>query len=178
MAESSGPGETKDPGVTKRAIFLALFLIVLLAPAGFYLELVTKLAYNFNTMVPPITPLGLLFVVAALNSLRRKRKRPLTRRELLVVYILLTIGAPLVAHGTLLWFLSSSFGWQYYARTSPQWESAFFQFIPSWFYPQDWVAAEGRFGPSRVTGQDAGGNAIMTLSDPEPQTRELLEGIR
>lgn len=145
MAENSGPGETKDPGVTKRAILLALFLIVLLAPAGFYLELVTKLAYNFNTMVPPITPLGLLFVVAALNSLRRKRKRPLTRRELLVVYILLTIGAPLVAHGTLLWFLSSSFGWQYYARTSPQWETAFFQFVPGWFYPPDWVAAEGFF---------------------------------
>jgi hypothetical protein len=145
MAESSGPGDAKDNGVTKRAILLALFLIVLLAPAGFYLELVTKLAYNFNTMVPPITPLGLLFLVAALNPLYRRLKRPLSRSELLVVYILLTIGAPLVAHGTLLWFLSCSFGWQYYARTSPQWETAFFQFVPGWFYPPDWVAAEGFF---------------------------------
>jgi len=42
----------------------------------------------------------------------------------------------------------------------------------------DWTAGEGRLGPSRVIGRDADGGEVLTLSEPEPQTRQLLENIR
>ena len=42
----------------------------------------------------------------------------------------------------------------------------------------DWTAAEGRFGPSTVIGRDAGGRQILSLAQPEPHTRRLIENIR
>ncbi len=42
----------------------------------------------------------------------------------------------------------------------------------------DWTAAQERLEPSGIVGRDAAGTEIVTLSEPEPQTRELLEGIR
>jgi hypothetical protein len=70
------PGRIHDTGVTARAIVLALALILSLALAGFYLELVTKLAYVFSTMVPPLAPLG------ALNPVVARRWAGLRRRAL------------------------------------------------------------------------------------------------
>lgn len=42
----------------------------------------------------------------------------------------------------------------------------------------DWTAGQDRFGPSRVVGRDANGEEIVTMSEPEPQTRKLLADIR
>jgi len=41
----------------------------------------------------------------------------------------------------------------------------------------DWRAAGGRFEPSRIAGRTSAGKALITLSKPEPETRELIEGI-
>jgi hypothetical protein len=138
-------GRTDDIGVTPRAVVLSLALIVLLVLAGFYLELVTNLTYNFNTIVPPITPLAVLFVLAVLNPIFARRRMGLSRRELLTIYVMTTVGAPLMAHGTVMWFLSSSVGWQYYARAAPQWGPAFLGLVPTWFSPTDALAVEGFF---------------------------------
>lgn len=125
---------------------MGLTLITLLILAGFYLELVTNLVYNYNTIVPPVAPLGALFVLAALNPLLARRRRSLSRRELLTTYVLTTVGAPLMAHGTVMWFLSSpGIGWRYYARVAPHWEPAFFDLVPTWFSPTETVAVDGFF---------------------------------
>jgi hypothetical protein len=134
----------RDPGLTVRAVSLALVLIFLLLVAAFYLEFVTKLAYSFTTLVPPVAPLGVLFLLALLNP-RLARRRGLSRRELLVVYGLVTIGAPLMAHGILMWFLSSTIGWQYYAQVNPQWAPTFLPGVPTWFSPTDAVSVDGFF---------------------------------
>jgi len=138
-------GRAADTGLTARALTIALVLILLLLLAGFYVEFVTTLAYSFNTLVPPISPLGVLFVVAALNPVLARRRWGLSRLERLTLYSLTTVGAPLMAHGTLMWFLSSSLGWQYYARLTPQWGSAFLELVPGWFSPTDALGVEGFF---------------------------------
>jgi hypothetical protein len=144
-------GRHNDTGITPRAVLIGLVLVVLLILAGFYLELVTNLVYNYNTIVPPVSPLGALFLLAAVNPMIARRLWGLTRRELLTVYVLMTVGAPLMAHGTVMWFLSSTVGWQYYSRVSPHWGPAFLGLVPTWFSPTEAIAAEGFFqGDSAV----------------------------
>ena len=41
----------------------------------------------------------------------------------------------------------------------------------------DWTAGDGRFGPSKVIGADGAGKQLLTLSEPEPETRALIEAI-
>lgn len=134
-----------DGGITLRAALIGLVLTALLIVAGFYMELVTNLTYNFNTIVPPITPLGVLFALAVVNPLIARRWMGLSRRELLTVYVMTTVGAPLMAHGTVMWFLSSPVGWQYYARAAPQWGPTFLGLVPTWFSPMDQMAVAGFF---------------------------------
>ena len=62
-----------------------------------------------------------------------------------MVYGLVTIGAPLMAHGILMWFLSSTIGWQYYAQVNPQWVPTFLPAVPTWFSPTDAVSVDGFF---------------------------------
>ena len=132
-------------GVTRRAVLAALVLLVALAPASFYVEQLVKVSWGFSEMVPPIAALGMLFLLTAVNQLLARRQGGLSRRELLVIYIILTIGAPLVSRGVMLWFLSCSLGQQYYVRTAPVWESTFLRYVPSWFHPGDLSAIEGFF---------------------------------
>ena len=42
----------------------------------------------------------------------------------------------------------------------------------------DWTCGKGRLGPSTVVGKTSGGQEILTLSEPEPETRKLIEIIR
>ena len=104
-----------------------------------------KVSWGFSEMVPPIAALGVLFLLAAVNQLLPGEKGKLTRRELLAIYVILTIGAPLVSRGVMLWFLSCSLGQQYYIHTAPIWETTFVRYVPSWFHPGNLAAIEGFF---------------------------------
>jgi hypothetical protein len=145
------PERRTDRGVTVRAVVIALVLIMALAMAGYIVEMVLNLAYNFNTESPPIAPLGTTVLIVLLNMLIARRWKGLSRRELLVIYAMTSIGAPVVAHGTLVWILSVSIGLREYARTMTEWQSAFFQYVPLWFSPTEAAAVDGYFqGQSSV----------------------------
>ncbi len=144
----SSPQETESRagGVTRRAVLIAVALIFAIFPIALYVELVRNLAYNFMALVPPIAQLAVLFLLVALNPiLARRGWLGLTRREILTVYSVLIVGGPLMSHGILLWWLSCSIGQQYFGRAALQWEKAYFQYIPAWFYPTDVTAVEGFF---------------------------------
>jgi len=134
-----------DSGVTWRSLLIAFIAIALLAPAGFYIELIVGLAYDFNTQSPPIAPLGIVFLLVTANTLIARRWLGLTRRELLVTYIVVSVSVPLIAHGTMLWFLSCSIGQRAYAQVMPDWQSVFFRYLPPWFAPTDPLAIDGFF---------------------------------
>jgi hypothetical protein len=139
--DGSGPGH----GVTRRAVLIAVALLVLLAPVSFYVEQVVKVSWGFSGMVPPIAAVGTLFLLVAANHALATRRAGLSRRELLVIYVILTIGAPLVSRGVMLWFLSCSLGQQYYVRTAPAWETTYLPYVPEWFHPGGQGAIEGFF---------------------------------
>jgi hypothetical protein len=139
-------------GIAVRAVVAALLLLLVLLPVSFFVEQATNSSRGFSERVPPIAGLGLTFLLTVFTQLwARRRRRGLGRQEILTVYILLTIGGPLVSLGVMLWLLSCSLGPQYYVRIMPQWQTAFFSYIPTWFHPNDPAAIEGFFlGQSRV----------------------------
>jgi len=141
-----------DGGVSKRAVLIAFVLLILLSLAGLYVELVHYLAYRFAGGVPPIAPMALVFILAAANPLwARLGRGALSRRELLVIYAILTVGAPLMSHGLLFWWLSCSIGQRYFAGVNPAWERVVFPHTPEWFCPTDWGAVEGFFQGQAAT---------------------------
>ena len=139
--DGSGSGQ----GVTRRAVLISIALLILLAPVSFYAEQVVKVSWGFSGMVPPIAAVGTLFLLVAANHTLAARRAGLSRRELLVIYVILTIGAPLVSRGVMLWFLSCSLGQQYYVRTAPVWQTSYLPYVPDWFHPGDPRAIEGFF---------------------------------
>jgi hypothetical protein len=137
--------------VTGRAVVIALVLIALLAGAGFYIELYAYIGYDFNTQSPPLAPLGVVVAILLGNAVVARFRRGLGRRELLVIYAIVTVSAPLIAHGTLMFLLALSISHRDLAHTNPGWANAFFQYVPSWFCPTDPDAVEGFFyGQSSV----------------------------
>jgi len=69
----------------------------------------------------------------------------LTRRELLVVYAVLLVAAPVMSYGILYWMLPKSIIYYYLARANPAWEAEFLPLIPTWFSPSDSQAVESFF---------------------------------
>ena len=137
---------SREGGVSLRVWLLALVLLLLIAPAAFYAELVYSTTYTFASGVPAMAPLVILFLLTALNPvLSRLRIRRLTRRELLATYGILIVGGPLVTHGILAWMLPYNIIQQYLARAIPHWERTYFQYIPRWFGPTDLAAVENYF---------------------------------
>jgi hypothetical protein len=141
-----GNGGGGAGGVSGRVVIAALILVALAAPAAFYGEILFGTTYMFGSGVPGMAPLVILFLAAALNPLwRRARGAALGRRELLALYGIVVVGAPLVTHGILVWALSTNISHQYLARAMPEWETTFLQHLPPWFSPTDPAAVEAYF---------------------------------
>ncbi|MFB3879639.1 MAG: DUF6785 family protein [Armatimonadota bacterium] len=145
-SSDAGTGDRRSPAVTFRALLIAFALIALIAVASAYVEMVTSVGYVFAAGVPPRAPMAALFLLLALNTwYARSGGRGLSRREMLVVFCVTTIGAPLMSHGILFWMLACSTGQYYFVRSAPHWESAVLPYIPSWFTPTDYATVEGFF---------------------------------
>ena len=132
--------------MSRRAVAVAIVLLVLIAPAAFYGEFLYGTTYEFGSGVPAMAPLVILFVLAGANMLAgRVRRRGFSRRELLAIYGIVLVGAPLVTHGILGWMLPMGVNQYYLARAIPEWETTFLQYVPVWFAPNDAVTVENFF---------------------------------
>ena len=132
--------------MTWRAVIIALLLLVLLAPAAFYGELVHMATYQFASGVPAMAPLVVVLLLTAANPLLgRLIGGRLTRRELLTIYCVVLVGAPLVSHGVLAWMLPHSLIQHYLARAQPEWQTGILPYLPTWFSPSETDAVEGYF---------------------------------
>jgi len=139
-------GEAAGGGITPRAVALAFLLLVALAPAGLYAELIYRATFTFSAGAPGMASLFVLFLLTLLNpALGRVGFRAFSRRELLVIYAIVLLGSPLVSHGILPWLLPYNIAQQYLSRAIPEWQSSYLAAIPIWFGPIDPTAAEGYF---------------------------------
>ncbi len=142
---ASGPAHG---GVTRRAVTIALILLVMVAFFNFYVEMLWKGGWDLwmvSSGCPAMTPVFALFLLTAAMRLPRFRRQGLTRQELLAVYAIVLVGAPVVTYEVLAWVLVKSVHYYCFARTIPYWSALFLNEVPSWFAPTDAQAAVGFF---------------------------------
>jgi hypothetical protein len=135
MSDHGEPGG----GVTRRSVLVAVTILLVFAVAATYHEVVWE-AGVVVAGAPAPWPLAVLLLLAAAMALPRFRKRGLTRRELLVVYMLVLVAAPLFGRAGLFFVLPKTIIYYHMARANPAWETTFLQHIPTWFAPtESWV---------------------------------------
>ena len=136
-------------GVTWRAVLLSFLLLLGVALLNFYVELTWGINWSWSWMfssgVPAAVPVVILFVLAAIGSMPLFRRAGLTRRELLVVYSVVLVGAPVLTHGVLAWMLVKNVAYYYSARVQTHWETMFLSHVPTWWAPTDPAAVDGFF---------------------------------
>ena len=144
MSDGAGKREVGD-GVTLRSALLGLFLLSVMAIAGYYVQIVWGSVPRLTAGVPARAQVSLLFVLAALMGIPLLRRIGLTRRELLTIYSVLLVGGPLLSSGVLFWMIPHQAAYHYQARINPLWQTSFLQHVPGWFSPTDSIALEGFF---------------------------------
>jgi hypothetical protein len=149
-----GQADAFRGGVTRRAVIIALILLLGVAFFNFYVEMLWKGGWDtwmVSSGCPAMTPVFFLFLLTAATSLPRLRRKGLTRQELLAVYVIVLVGAPVVTYEVLAWVLVKSVHYYYMVQVDPYWSGLFLAEVPTWFAPSDPTAVTGFFeGQSRV----------------------------
>lgn len=140
------PERRPAPGeVTAPVIALAVMLLLILGVIGFWVDVYERAAVRFGAGVPASGPFALLFLLAAAGALwPRGGRLRLTRRQVLAIYMVALVGAPVVSYKVMESVLVHATIQRYLGMTTNLlWQDTFLQVIPSWLAPEDWTAVEG-----------------------------------
>lgn len=144
MTEATEPAADAAPddapanrGLTVRAFVIALAMLVLANIWMKFAALITVSA-QVAMSVPPIPALMGLVVLLGLGALLRpiSSKLALSRSELLVIYVFLTLSVALTSGGALRSFMPSVTALQYFATPENNWDD-YVQHLPTWVAPHD-----------------------------------------
>ena len=141
-----------DGSISILVVVLAIALLGLVAVLGFWLDIYYGAAPRFGSGVPASGPLTILFVLTFLSGIRSFSSRlRLTRRQLLSIYSIILVGAPLVSTTVLANMLAYATIQRYMAARTLEWQESFIPLLPSWFGPTDWSAIQDFYvGPNSV----------------------------
>ncbi len=135
--------------MTLRAVAIGLVVLVLVALLNFYVELAWGINWSvnwqFSSGVPAVVPVVVLFLLTLLMKMPVLARVGLTRRELLVIYSLVLVGAPVVTPGVVAWILVKPIAFYYAALAQRHWETIFLEHVPTWWAPGDPASVEGFF---------------------------------
>ncbi len=134
----------RQGGVTPRAILLSFLLLLLFIPIVFYVEIAWRKADVFVNL-PAMGPIVVVLLLTGAMSLPVLRRIGLTRRELLVVYIVLLVAGPIFSHSVMLWMLCKTIAYYYMGQADLSWQNVFLKDIPTWFAPHSRSAVDGFF---------------------------------
>ncbi len=131
------PGAERGRALTLRALVIAVGLLVLANIWMKYAALITVSA-QVTMSVPPIPALmGLVILIGLAALLRRLSARlALARRELLTIYVFLTLAVALTSGGALREFMPELTALQYFASPENGWDE-YVPHLPSWLAPRD-----------------------------------------
>ena len=148
----SPSGQTQGSDLTVAVGMLAVVVLGLLSVVGFWVDIYYGAAGRFGSGVPASGPIGILFLLTAVFSAPAVRRHlKLTRRQLLGIYCVVLVGAPLVSTSVLANMLAQSTIQRYMAARVVEWQKSFIPLLPSWFGPTNWSAIEDFYqGTSRV----------------------------
>ena len=122
-----------DPGLTWRALLLALVLVPLNVA---WVTVVEVRWYTLDGCELPlfVTPIFILFALVVLNLALGKLRKSwmLTRGELLATYVLVVISCTIAGHDWWENFFGSVSHQFWFATPENRWAETFFQYLPDW----------------------------------------------
>ncbi len=152
MAHHSDPADDQQPtapaarqGLTLRAVLIGVVLLILANIWMKYAALITVSA-QITMSVPPIPALMGLVVLLALGALVRRiaPRLALSRAELLVVYVFLTLSVALTSGGALREFMPELTALEYFASPENGW-AEYVQYQPDWLFPHGAEVVRGYY---------------------------------
>ncbi len=147
LEERDGRGESLRPradgDLAPLIVVVAVAVLALVAVLGFWLDVYYGAAPRFGSGVPASGPITVLFVLTFLSGIRFVARRVrLTRRQLLSIYSIVLVGAPVVSTTVLANMLAQSTIQRYMAARIREWQGSFIPLLPPWFGPTDWSAIQ------------------------------------
>ncbi len=149
LHESEGQAQHGDErgrgDATTLVVVIAIILLLLTSVLGFWLDAFHRVSWRFGSGIPASGPFLLLFLLAAAATVLplRSRLRP-TRRQLLAIYMIVLVGAPVTSYKVMTSMLVHATIQRYLGMTSKaHWQDSFLNLIPYWLAPTDWNAVEG-----------------------------------
>ncbi len=134
-APSMSPDVEMQPGLTGRSLVIALALTVL---AGLWVRQaeIIVLSTQITESIPAIPGLAALILLLPINALlrRTRRVRPLSRAELLVIFLFVTLSSTMMGVGVTQ-FLFALMGAPFYFKTDNI--PAVRPFLPTWLMPHN-----------------------------------------
>jgi hypothetical protein len=128
-----GPAARVDPGLTARSLVLALVFTLL---TGLWIRQaeIVVLSTQISESIPAIPGLAALVFLLPLNALLRRlpRVRPLSRGELLVIFLFVTLSSTMMGPGIQRFLLALLGSPSYFIQVAPA-----KAFLPAWLVPQD-----------------------------------------
>ena len=130
--------------ITTRSVAISLILIASLSVCTIYAE---HFVGSINSISPPPGAIFLFFFVVLINSLFRNRKLNLRKPELVLIYSLLLVAAPISSFAVTRFFISILVAPFYFATPENEFEALFHGIIPEWFAPKIPAVVRGYYEP-------------------------------
>ncbi|MFC1716194.1 DUF6785 family protein [Candidatus Poribacteria bacterium] len=130
--------------ITARSVIITFILIALLSTWTIYSE---HFVGSINSISPPPGAIFLFFFVVLTNSLLKSRKFRLREPELIVIYSLLLVSAPMSSFALSRFMIAILVAPFYFATPENEFESLFHGAIPEWFAPRTPNIVKGFYEP-------------------------------
>ena len=138
-------GHNQDKSVGLRAILIGIILVIVNA---YWIGIASELWYALFTLVNPFSnALFTLLVIIVIGFLLKKisHKLQLTSAELVIIYSMVTMVSTISGHSTMMFIMGALAQPYWFASPENEWQSLFWQYIPSWFTVSDTDILNGYF---------------------------------
>lgn len=127
-----------------RAIIVGSTIIALIA---YLCPLIEQYAWDidYTLPAPSVSVMFLFFVVVMINTALYKlaRRYALDSNELMLIYAMSMVGAPLCSFGLVQFLIPNMVGPIHFATDENSWQEDFLRYIPNWFGPRDKSVIDG-----------------------------------
>lgn len=100
---------------------------------------------DYTLPAPSVSVMFFFFIIAMLNIVLYKvaRRYALDSNELMLIYAMIMVGAPLCSFGLVQFLIPNMVGPIHFATEENMWQEDFLHFLPNWFGPRDKSVIEG-----------------------------------
>ncbi|MGQ9610675.1 MAG: DUF6785 family protein [bacterium] len=100
---------------------------------------------DYTLPAPSVSVMFFFFMIAMLNIVLYKvaRRYALDSNELMLIYAMIMVGAPLCSFGLVQFLIPNMVGPIHFATEENMWQEDFLHFLPNWFGPRDKSVIEG-----------------------------------